>query len=65
MPENDNRARVDSSETDERDNDSYDSDATDSGGKGDSRDVILAFINSNEEDANHRPKATKLRASYN
>ena len=65
LTENDKRASVDSSETDESDNDEYESDATDAGGKGDSSDVILAFINSDEEDANHRPKATKLRASYN
>ena len=30
----------------------YDSDAIDSGGEDDSSDVILAFINSDEEDAN-------------
>ena len=30
----------------------------DSGGEDDSSDVILAFINSDEEDANERPNAT-------
>jgi len=58
LTESDNRASVDSSETDERHNEVYDSDATDSRGKDVSSDVILAFINSDEEDANHRPKAT-------
>ena len=58
LTENDNRASADSSETDERDNDEYESDATDAGGKGDSSNVILAFTNSDEEDTNHRPKAT-------
>ena len=50
---------ADSSETDESDNDEYDSDAIDSGGEDDSREVILAFINSDEEDANERPNATR------
>ena len=45
--------------TDESDNDEYDSDAIDSRGEDDSSDVILAFINSNEEDANERPNATR------
>ena len=35
-----------------------DSDAIDSGGEDNSSDVILAFINSDEQDANERPKAT-------
>ena len=46
MTQNDNRASADSSETDVSDNDEYDSD--------DLRDVILEFINSDEEDANER-----------
>ena len=59
LTQNDNRASADSSETDESDNDEYDSDAIDSGGEDDSSDVILAFINSDEEDANERPNATR------
>ena len=59
LTQNDNRASADSSETDESDNDEYDSDAIDSGGEDDTRDVILAFINSDEEDANERPNATR------
>ena len=50
--QNDNRASADSSETDGSDNDEYDSDAIDSGGEDDSSDITLAFINSDEEDAN-------------
>ena len=57
LTQNDNRASADSSQTDESDNDEYDSDAIDSGGD-DSSDVILAFINSDEEDANDRLNAT-------
>ena len=57
--QNDHRASADSSERDESDNDEYDSDAIDSGGEDDSNDVILAFINSDEEDANERPNATR------
>ena len=58
LTQNDYRASADSSETDERDSDEYDrrdvtderdSDAIDSGGEEDSSDVILAFINSDEE----------------
>ena len=59
---NDNRASSDSSETDEPDNDEYDSDAIDSewgGEKVESGDLILVFINSDEEDANDRPNATR------
>ena len=37
----------------------YNSDAIDSGEKYDSRDVILAFINSDEEDASKRPNVTR------
>jgi len=59
LTQNDNRASADSSETDESDNDEYDSDAIDSGGEDDSSDVILAFINSDEKDANERPNATR------
>ena len=55
---NDNRASADSSETDESDNVEYDSDDIDSGGHDDSSDLILAFIKSDEEDANDRPNAT-------
>ena len=54
-----NRASADSSETDESDNDEYDSDPIDSGVEDDSSDVILAFINLDEEDANNRPNATR------
>ena len=56
LTQNDNRASVDSSETDESDNKC---DAIDPGGEDDSSDVVLAFINSDEEDANHRPNATR------
>ena len=66
MSQNDNRASADSSETDESDKVEYDSDGIDSGGEDDSSDVILALINSDEEDANHRlNKGHKLRASCN
>ena len=47
---------ADSSETDESDNKC---DAIDPGVEYDSSDVVLAFINSNEEDANDRPNATR------
>ena len=57
--QNDNRVSADSSETDESDNDEYDSDAIDPGGEDDSSDVVLAFINSDEEDASYRPNATR------
>lgn len=59
LTRNDNRASANSSETDESDNDEYDSDAIDTGGDDDSSDVILAFINSHEEDVNERPNATR------
>jgi len=59
LTQNDNRASADSSEMDESDNDEYDSDAIDSRGEDDSGDVILAFINSDEEDANERLNATR------
>ena len=49
LTQNDNRAIADSSETDESDNE-YEGDAIDSGGEYDSSDVVLAFINSDEED---------------
>ena len=55
LTENNKKASADSSETDESDN--YD--AIYSGGEGDSSDVILAFINADEEDANDRPNATR------
>jgi len=58
LTQNDNRASADSSETDESDNGEYESDAIDSGGEDDSSNVILAFINSDEQDANERPNAT-------
>ena len=44
---------------DESDNNEYDNDAIDSGEGGDSNDFILAFIDSDEEDANERPNATR------
>ena len=59
LTQNDNRASADSSETDESDHDEYDSDAMDSGGEDDSSDVVLAFVNSDEEDANYRSNATR------
>ena len=49
LTQNDNRASADSSRTDKSDNDEYDSNAIDSGGEDDSSDIILAFINSNED----------------
>ena len=70
LTQNDNRASADSSETDERDSDEYDrrdvtyerdSDVIYSGEEDDSNDVILAFINSDQEDANDRPNATRSR----
>ena len=58
--QNDNRASADSSETDESDNDEYDSDVNDSREKVTQlSDVIIAFINSDEEDANDRPNITR------
>ena len=51
---NDNRASVDNSETD-----GGDSNAIDSGTEDDSGDVILAFIDSDEQDASDRPNATR------
>ena len=59
LTQNDNRASADSSETDESDNIEYDSDSIDSVGHDDSSDLILAFIKSDEEDANDRPNATR------
>ena len=60
LKQNDNRVSTDSSETDESDNDECDSDnAIDKGEEDDSSDVILAFINSDREDANERPNATR------
>lgn len=53
LAQNDNRASAESSDKDE-----YDINAIDSGGGDDSSDVILAFINSDEDDANDRPNAT-------
>ena len=58
LTQNDNRASADSSETDESDNE-YEGDAIDPGGEDDSSDVVLAFVNSNEDDANDRPNATR------
>ena len=58
MTQNDNRTSADSNETDESDNGESDSDAIDSGGEDDSSDVILAFMNSDEEDASDRPNAS-------
>jgi len=48
-----------SSETDESDSNKYDSNAVDFRGEDDLSDVILAFINSDEEDANERPNSTR------
>ena len=59
LAQNDNRASADSVETDESGNEEYDSDPTDPGEEDDSSDMILAFINSDEEDANDRPNATR------
>ena len=46
---NDNRARADSSETEESENEEYDSDTIGSWGEDDPSDVIFAFINSGED----------------
>jgi len=46
-------------EADESDNDEYDSYAIDCREQDDLSDVILAFINSDEEDDNDRPNATR------
>ena len=59
LTQNDKMASVDSSKTDESDNDEYDGNTIDSGGADDSSDVILAFSNLDEEDANDRPNATR------
>ena len=59
LAQNDNRASVDRIETDERGNEEYDSDTIDPGEEGDSSDIILAFINSDEEDANDKPNVTR------
>jgi len=40
-------------------NESVNGDAIDSEGEDDSSDVVLAFINSDEEDTNERPNATR------
>ena len=66
LTQNDNRASTESSETDESGNDEYDRDTTNPGEEDDSSDVILAFINSDEEDANDRPNITHApRTSHN
>ena len=59
LAQSDNRASADSIETDESGNEEYDSDTIDPGEEDDSSDIILAFINSDEEDANDRPNATR------
>ena len=59
LAQNDNRASADSIETDESGNEEYDSDTIDPGEEHDSSDIILAFINSDEEDANDRPNVTR------
>ena len=59
LAQNDNRASADSSETDKSGNEEYDRDTSDPGKKDDSSDIILAFINSDEEDAYDRPKTTR------
>ena len=53
-------ASADRSQTDESGNDEYGSDVIDSW-EDDWRDVILASINSDEEDANDWPNATRSR----
>ena len=55
----DNRASPASSETGESGNDEYDRDTTNPGEDDDSSDVILAFINSDEDDVDDRPNATR------
>ena len=66
LTQNDNRASPESSETDESANDEYDRDITNPGEDDDSSDVILAFINSDEEDANDRPNITHApKTSHN
>ena len=58
--------QADRVETDESGNEEYDSDTIDHGEEHDSSDVILAFINSDEEDANDRPNITHApRTSHN
>ena len=59
LAQNDKRASADSVETDESGNEEYDSDTIDPGEEHDSSDMIVAFINSDEEDANDRPNATR------
>ena len=59
LTQNDNRASADSVETDESGNEQYYSDPTGPGEEHDSSDTILAFINSDEEDDNDRPNATR------
>ena len=59
LTQNDNRTSTNSSEPVESDNDEHDSYAIDSGGEDDSSDVILAFLYSDEEDANYKPNATR------
>ena len=59
LTRNYNRASADSIETDESDNDEYDSDTIESAEDDDSSDVILASLNSDDEDANERPTATR------
>ena len=56
MTENNKKAGADGSETDESGNYQHGSDAIVSGREDDSSDVILAFINSDEEDANEWAK---------
>ena len=59
LAQNDNRASTDSVETDESGNEEYDSDTIDPGEELDSSDITLAFINSDEEDANDRPNVIR------
>ena len=55
LTQKDNRVSADSSEM----NESVNGDAIDSEGEDDSSDVVLAFINSDEEDTNERPNTTR------
>ena len=69
LTQNENRVSTDSSETGERGNDEYDRHTTYPGEEEDSTDVILqilAFNNSDEEDANDRPNITHApRTTHN
>ena len=64
LTENNKKASADGSETDESGNYQHGSDAIDSGREDDSSYVILAFINSDEEDANEWAKCHTLGEPY-